>query len=498
METKSLEEIREDANNFAEALSLEYYLIGNKNKSNADLILLYEKYKHLSREETILFAGSTLNYSSDAEQKRKLSYLYSSLLLFFEGQYLSDINNQILHNEKNALYQYDGITVSLSTAIHLLLNEPERQKRENIECLRAQLFKHLKDLYVERTKKNQEIASHFNFKSYGDFKQNTCGIDLHTLKEQLEFFLKKTENTYTKYLQYYLKTVCDVELKYAKLHDIIYLCGADKYPQYFQAVNFVEKSQPLLKEMGIDIYVKGNVSYEIGQSQNKNYQAFCYPLNMPKKVILVSKSNQGAMAYYNFHHELGHALHFGYVSESLPFEYKLLGDDSVTEGYAMLFGNLISNSKWMKLITNITVSEQYKKFNYFKELYLFRRHAIRFLSNFITYNTDGSLDDKEEAYKNLFVDTCKVPIDPANYWGDYDSNYYSGRYLRAWIFGAQLEDYLKHAFGDEWFINRKAGEIFKEVWALGEKYDANELLQRYCSCELNIDVLLNKYIKNLS
>ena len=128
METKSLEEIREDANNFAEALSLEYYLIGNKNKSNADLILLYEKYKHLSREETILFAGSTLNYSSDAEQKRKLSYLYSSLLLFFEGQYLSDINNQILHNEKNALYQYDGITVSLSTAIHLLLNEPERQK----------------------------------------------------------------------------------------------------------------------------------------------------------------------------------------------------------------------------------------------------------------------------------------------------------------------------------------------------------------------------------
>ena len=99
METKSLEEIREDANNFAEALSLEYYLIGNKNKSNADLILLYEKYKHLSREETILFIGSTLNYSSDAEQKE--NYLICILLYyFFEGQYLSDINNQILHNEK--------------------------------------------------------------------------------------------------------------------------------------------------------------------------------------------------------------------------------------------------------------------------------------------------------------------------------------------------------------------------------------------------------------
>ena len=38
----------------------------------------------------------------------------------------------------------------------------------------------------------------------------------------------------------------------------------------------------------------------------------------------------------------GHALHFAYMRPDLPFEYRWLGDNSITEGYAMLFDHLIA------------------------------------------------------------------------------------------------------------------------------------------------------------
>jgi hypothetical protein len=51
--------------------------------------------------------------------------------------------------------------------------------------------------------------------------------------------------------------------------------------------------------------------------------------------------------WHAFFHEAGHAEHFAHVSPDLPVEFKRLGDNSVTEGWAMLFEHLVDDPAWL-------------------------------------------------------------------------------------------------------------------------------------------------------
>ena len=55
-------------------------------------------------------------------------------------------------------------------------------------------------------------------------------------------------------------------------------------------------------------------------------------------------------------HELGHALHFAYARAELPFEYRWLGDNSVTEGYAMLFDHRMQDARLARSATRGSVA----------------------------------------------------------------------------------------------------------------------------------------------
>ena len=61
----------------------------------------------------------------------------------------------------------------------------------------------------------------------------------------------------------------------------------------------------------------------------------------------------GQTDYNTLLHELGHALHFGYMREDYPFEYRWLGDNSVTEAYAMLFDHRMLNREWLLRYTEL-------------------------------------------------------------------------------------------------------------------------------------------------
>jgi hypothetical protein len=70
-----------------------------------------------------------------------------------------------------------------------------------------------------------------------------------------------------------------------------------------------------------------------------------------------------------------------------------------------------------------------------------------------------------------------MPVNPESYLDDIDGGFYVISYLRSWAFEAQLRDFLRSEFGNEWFARRDAGELLRELWALGQKPTADELLQ---------------------
>ena len=59
-------------------------------------------------------------------------------------------------------------------------------------------------------------------------------------------------------------------------------------------------------------------------------------------------------------------------------------------------------------------------------------------------------------------------------------------YLRSWAFEAQLRDFLRSEFGNEWFARREAGDLLRELWSVGQEPTADALLKDVTGAKLEM------------
>jgi hypothetical protein len=78
-------------------------------------------------------------------------------------------------------------------------------------------------------------------------------------------------------------------------------------------------------------------------------------------------------------------------------------------------------------------------------------------------------------YRVAMESALKFRHPEVHYLMDLDDGFYSAQYLRAWIFEAQLRAVLKEKFGEEWFLEPRAGAQLKELWKVGQKFTVDEL-----------------------
>ena len=85
-----------------------------------------------------------------------------------------------------------------------------------------------------------------------------------------------------------------------------------------------------------------------------------------------------------------------------------------------------------------------------------------------------------------------------NYLKDVDEAFYCTNYIRAWIFEAQLNDYMLNNFGYLWYKKKKAGDFLRELWSYGQKYSVQEILSQLGYKDLNINYLTEQLISGIA
>ena len=100
-----------------------------------------------------------------------------------------------------------------------------------------------------------------------------------------------------------------------------------------------------LRDLGIDLGSQENVHLDIEQRPAKSPRAFCSPIEVPGKVMLVIQPIGGRDDWEALFHEAGHTEHYAHTSRDLPMEAKRLGDMAVTEGWAMLMQHLVTEPR---------------------------------------------------------------------------------------------------------------------------------------------------------
>lgn len=492
MKNFELEDIRHDVEEFCQKKEKEEYLFFSGRKKTLNITSVYEYYETLHSRRVVKTIG-TLFSSAVQPDKRLLQYLLEFLTLSYRDFKIRELINRTETDLANAEVMLpSGESTSYFGAQIRMINEPARNLRDIIQKECEKVISGLNPLYKLVHEKSLNIAKELGYEDYIAMIKHISGINLKDLCKLAKDFLLETEGIYISMLKKILRNEIGIDISEAKWHDLAYINRGKTYDAFFPTDKIIEIVQKSIMDMGLDITAGGHIKLlDTKWRKRKSTRAFCAPVKIPEEIYVVTAPLGGLKDYGALLHELGHALHYGYMDKTLPFEYKRLGDASLSEGFASFFDHFIYNPEWLAKYLGFKKNKDYLLAVSFKQLYLLRWYMGELLYEFeLRKNPDTT--GKNKIYKNIMYDACKVEFPEFMFLAAIDMDFFITRYIRAELFSSLLWDYLENTIGKRWFESKSTGEILKDIWKDGQKYTVDEIATRLGYRKLGYKSLVNR------
>ena len=484
-----LERYRTRAEEFIGALDLEYYEHFSGRKPVCDTAAVYDRYPDLFTRDAI--DGLEVLYAVAVDgEKLRLAYLLAFAVDGFMGEQTKHLGDEVANTESAATIVVDGESIGLRQASVAQGNEPDRARRARIQEARLEATAaRLNPLLDSVWRRCHDLAAELGYPSYKELYAEVRGLDYDHLRAELETFLADTAGLYERVMDRLVRERLGFGLADLTFADLPYLWRAKGFDDVFTADGLVPALRTTLSGMGIDLDAQPNVHLDTEVRELKSPRAFCAPVRVPDEIYLVVLPSGGQDDYAALLHEAGHTEHFAHVRTDLPFEYRHLGDNAVTEGFAFTFDHLVLSREWLSAILDYDDSDEFVRFAAINDLYFMRRYAAKLAYETTLHAQTGDLGDMAAEYSRRLSAATLVDVPPENYLVDVDDGFYCASYLRAWMLEGALRLMLRDRFGAAWFAAPAAGAWLRELWAPGQELTAERLLLRHGGGRLNADPL---------
>jgi hypothetical protein len=483
--TLDLDAYRRGVDRFDAEMVEEFYLHYAGHKDRLELEPIYERHADLTALESVQAIGSSLN----GDERTRW------LFRFGVDGYLGNLTKQ--HAEKIAELEaelecdVDGEKIPYRMVRPEMSNEPDRGKRQRIyEAGTRTTDEHLNPVYLEAARLTLASVPQLGAADYISVYER-IGFDLEGLGAQCRELLDATEKLWERHADPLFRSRVGVGLDEARMWDVVRLFRAPNWDPHFPADRMVPALVSTLSDLGIDLRSQNNVHLDLEQRPNKSPRAFCAPIEIPDKVMLVIQPIGGLDDWRALFHEAGHTEHYAHVSPDETVEAKRLGDTAVTEGWASLFEQLVSDPAWLQRRLDFPKPREFAAEGGVSLLYFARRYAAKLLYELEFYRAED-VTTMRPRYVELLGDALKIEPSPTSYLADIDSGFYVTEYLRSWAFEAQLRDFLRSEFGNIWFARREAGDLLRELWSEGQGRKADEMLKDVTGSTLEMSALIER------
>ncbi|WP_048198815.1 hypothetical protein [Methanocella arvoryzae] len=466
-----MDSIRTDLEQFNEALMREEYESRAGLKDEPDTASIYARYSGIFDSEDLIYEVRAKRERASGTEKLRMSYMYAFLLSGFIGRKTTDLGDKLSATEAKTEIEIEGKKVPFRYSAVIQANEPDHEKRMIIDAAREGVYDVLNPMLQERLDRSYEIARSFGYDNYVSMCMDMSGIDLHALKFQMQNVLHRTDRLYTKHFRNMCKDLLGLSLSEVRAGDIGYLFRVKEFDRFFAQDKMLGVLDNTLSGMNMQVGEGSNIRMDTEAREKKTPRAFCCPIRVPEDIVLCIMPKGGMDDYRSLLHEMGHAQHFGNVDPGMAMEFKYMGDNSVTEAYAMLFEHLTGNRYWLgQQFEDMTENDvaRLTHFQSFQTLYMVRRYAAKLLYEIELHSGAA---DPEKIYAQILGDALKFQHPEKRYLYDLDSEFYSACYLRAWMLEVQIRNLLKDEFGDGWWNVQAAGDYLRNLWSTGQKYD---------------------------
>jgi len=477
----TLAALRRDGEAFMEALSREQYLALSGHKPTAELRPIYERFARVLGREALDLTRDAFRVATEgSDEWRSARALLDWQVESHASRELAELDERLIAWEAGSVVRLaDGREVPYQRVAVELATQHDRGERLALDEARAALVeRELAPMRAERLQRERDLIESLEIApGYVATFEALSGIDLRALAAECERFLRDTEAMWTEVHATAVRTQLGIAPGEATRADALALLRATRFDPYFPAREMEPVVTRQAAEMGIAPTADGRITFDLAPRAGKRSRAFCAPVRIPREVYLVMLPHGGATDYRTLLHELGHALHFAHMRGDLPFEFRWLGDNSITEAYAMLFDHLLHDGGWLARYSALgrpRVAE-YRRAAAFEELQFLRRYSAKLLYELRLYGGDASWSSLPDAYVDILSGATAFRYRTADAFVDVDPRFYAARYLRAWQLQAALRDVLVSRFDEDWYRNPRAGPwVVREMFGEGQRELASE------------------------
>ena len=410
---RELDGYRAGADRFIAELDEEYYLHYAGLKPDFELRAIYERHADLTDLETIKRLGETVDGRTNLE-------LFRFGCEGYLGELTREHAEKIAELETKLETQHDGETVGYRMLPPTIANTADRDSRARLEEARNDLTEeHLNPLYLEAAHLTQRAVPELGAPTYFNLYRDRFQYDLEGLASQCRTLLDSTERLYEESMDRVLRERVGVGLAEAERYDVRRFFRGSNWDEAFPADRMVPALRGTLSNLGIDLDAQDNVHLDVEERPTKSPRAFCAPIEIPGKVMLVIQPQGGPDDWYALFHEAGHTEHFAFTSPNLKMEEKRLGDNAVTEGWAMLFDHLIDDRAWLSNMLDFPRPETFAAEGAVQLLFYVRRYCAKLLYE-IEFHAAPDPTQMQSRYVEILGDALKIVPSPTDYLSDID------------------------------------------------------------------------------
>jgi hypothetical protein len=488
---RELDEYRERIDRFVADLDQEYYDHFAGLKDELELEPIYDEYADIT----------TVERAARMREAQDGTFGATELWRFACEGYLGALTRR--HEERSAELEatltatVDGEEVPFRMLRPTLANSADRARRERIDRIRTELTEeHLNPVLLDAHREIHEATHELGAETYREL-YDRFDYRLDDLAEQCRAFLDATEALYEDAADRLFRERVGVGLDEARRWDVARVFRASEWDPVFPADRMLPALEGTLGELGIDLHAQENVHLDVDERPNKTPRAFCSPIEVPGKVMLVIQPIGGPDDWRALFHEAGHTEHFANTRAELKVEERRLGDNAVTEGWAMLLEHLTGDPAWLVRRLDFPRPDEFAAEGATQLLFFVRRYAAKLLYE-LEFHAAEDVTAMQPRYVELLGDAVKIEPSPIDYLGDIDAGFYVSAYLRSWAFEAQIRTHLRSEFGNAWFARREAGSLLRELWGEGQRWPAEAFLRDITGAGIELESVAERVREHLA
>lgn len=392
------------------------------------------------------------------------------------------LDTEVARREATGVLELDdGRVLGYRESLVRQANTADADERAQIEAARLRVVsEQLQPLREAAVASDHAAARALGWPSYRAMCETLTGVDYGKLARQATAFLAATEEQFAPLLDAGLRASAGVTLAGARRSDLPRFFRNVAADRLYPRERLLEALHATLAGLGIELDRQPAIHVDVAARPRKSPRAFCAPVRVPQEIHLVVAPTGGRDDYVALLHECGHAQHYAWIDPALPFEFRRLGDTSVTEAFAFLFDGLADDPTWLAARLGADgADEELAGHARASRLLYIRRYCAKLVFELELHGGDyASSTALSDAYAERLTNATGLEWPPHTWLTDLDPLLYCASYLRAWALEARLRATLRERFGPAWFEQRDAGEWLKWLWHDGQRLDAAGLAAR--------------------